>query len=223
MHGILSYANMGVKKFDTASDENKLKYFNNIKISAERLMTLLNDLLDFSKLESGKMEFNFNHNNLKEVTEKCIGELQSRLDDRSISIDFTLTTNNTSACFDHLKIHQVIINLLSNAINFSPNDNKIEILISRSSDTSHNTETTLKFSIRDHGQGINDSELQIIFNKFEQGSQLDFGTTHGTGLGLAICHEIIELHHGKIWAENHPDGGAVFSFLLPVDNASDKE
>ena len=72
-------------------------------------------------------------------------------------------------------------------------------------------------SIYDYGKGIPQGEEELIFNKFEQGSDSVLGITKGIGLGLPICKEIIDLHQGKVWAENHPDGGAVFSFVIPVE------
>ena len=71
--------------------------------------------------------------------------------------------------------------------------------------------------MRDHGNGIPEGEHKLVFDKFTQSSDTLVSTTKGTGLGLPICKEIIELHHGKIWAENHQEGGAVFSFVIPVE------
>ena len=113
--------------------------------------------------------------------------------------------------------------MLSNAIKFSPEKQSIEITIKETqqkSKQSDSLENYLQFSIRDHGKGISENEINQIFDKFVQGSDEVVGTTKGTGLGLSICYEIIKLHHGKIWAENHPDGGAILNFLLPVKQSN---
>ena len=219
MHGIISYASMGVNKIHRLDDEKKLRYFTNIKTSADRLMLLINDLLDFSKLESGKMKMEFSQVNIKNVIEECVQEQQARLEQNKQHINLDINNFNKKVIMDPLRISQVITNLISNAIKFSPSQEKIDITISQTTIKQQEQLPALKFSIRDFGNGINENDLTAIFQKFEQGSEIKVGTIKGTGLGLAISKDIIELHHGKIWAENHPNGGAVFSFIIPIEQA----
>ena len=121
--------------------------------------------------------------------------------------------------FDDVRIGQVITNFLSNAIKFTPKGEKIEFFISHTEIENDDSEKipALLFSMRDHGIGIPEGEHKLVFDKFTQSSDTLVSSTKGTGLGLPICKEIIELHHGKIWAENHLEGGAVFSFVIPVE------
>ncbi|MCU7801328.1 MAG: hypothetical protein KZQ70_14645 [gamma proteobacterium symbiont of Lucinoma myriamae] len=103
---------------------------------------------------------------------------------------------------------------------FTPEGEKIEFTISQSTlhpEQDNEQINALLFSVRDHGKGIPSGECELVFDKFEQGSDSKVGTTQGTGLGLPISKEIIDLHHGIIWAENHPQGGAVFCFVIPVE------
>ena len=116
----------------------------------------------------------------------------------------------TKIICDEYKISQVIRNLLSNGIKFTPENGKIVISIEKPQDQV----TTLQVNITDQGVGIPKDELGSVFDKFVQSSITKTGAG-GTGLGLAICKEIITAHNGKIWAENNPKGGSTFSFMLP--------
>jgi PAS domain S-box-containing protein len=217
MHGILSFARFGIKKFDKVSDEKKLKYFTNINTSAERLLVLLNDLLDLAKLESGKMKINYTNSSLKPIIQSCITEQHARLEENKQTIKCLTGDFSGDGVFDEVRIGQTITNFLSNAIKFAPHNSHIDISVSASKiGIDDKEQDALLFSVRDYGKGITDGEFELVFNKFEQGSESKVGTTKGTGLGLPICKEIIELHHGKIWAKNHPEGGALFSFVIPV-------
>jgi signal transduction histidine kinase len=108
-------------------------------------------------------------------------------------------------------------NFLSNSIKFTPKSKKITISIAHSQD--EGSGSALLVSVSDQGVGIPDDELETVFDKFVQSSKTKTGAG-GTGLGLAICKEIIEAHHGKIWAENNPNRGTTFSFMLPYEQNS---
>ena len=223
MHGILGYAELGIKRIDQSPPEKNLKFFNNIKKSGDRLLILLNDLLDLAKLESGKMEMNFVLHSLRDIVHNCVLEQHARALALNLSIPCLDNCNSSyeHAQLDDKRMAQVIANLLSNAIKFSPPNHSIDLLIENTILYKTNGEKAagLLFSIRDYGHGIPEGEQELVFDKFAQSSAATAVSTKGTGLGLSICREIIELHHGHIWAENHPDGGAVFSFIIPVEQA----
>jgi len=209
MHGILSFANFGIKKVNTSSKEKLTQYFSNIKISGDRLLTLLNDLLDFSKFESGKIELSIEEADLVSLFNSCLLEQQQRIDDLSLTVQIHKTKNNISGHFDAAYIGQVITNLLSNAIKFSPENGDLTITIDQNKDQS------LLFSLKDIGIGIPDNEITDIFDAFIQSSKTKVGTS-GTGLGLAISKQIIDAHDGTIWAENNIGVGTTFTFTLPA-------
>jgi len=128
---------------------------------------------------------------------------------KGIILDFEKPSFNDKAAFDSEKIHQVLGNLLSNALKYSPPDSTIKI---RVTDDPKN----LTLSVIDQGIGIPKDELTDIFAKFIQSSKTDDGSG-GTGLGLPISQQIILDHKGQIWAKNNPEGGATFSFTLPKE------
>jgi len=209
MHGILSFANFGIKKSETASREKLLQYFVYIQTSGERLLVLLNDLLDLSKVEAGKLVLNKQKSDLNSIIQTCCNEQQQRLEDSSITLEFNNTSNSVNGKFDATRIGQVICNLLSNAIKFSPNNGIITIA------TMVNDLGQLSFSINNQGEPIPSNELESIFDPFIQSSKPPSDIT-GTGLGLAISHEFVKAHGGRIWAEANLQKGATFKFILPT-------
>jgi len=217
MHGILSFAALGLKKSDSSSREKLNQYFANIDTSGQRLLSLLNNLLDLSKLETGKMEYFFKRYNLQEVLQDCLLEQQASLTAKDLQVEVLISTDKLYAAFDQQRISQVIVNLLSNAIKFSPNTSTITIELSKASleCNKHSSESAIKFRIRDEGIGIPDDELEAVFDQFIQSKKTRSGAS-GTGLGLAIVKDIIEEgHQGFVEAEKS-DSGANIYFTLPT-------
>lgn len=209
MHGILSFASFGINKSDSVPRKKLNQYFVNIDTSGKRLLTLLNDLLDLSKLEAGKMELNKNEANLAMIFESCRLEQSQRIIDLGINLQVDQPSYPVTGIFDVLRIGQVITNLLSNAIKFSPQEGVIKVVMDK------NDKDEICFSMQDQGSGVPASELEKIFDSFAQSSNT--GTVKkGTGLGLAISQKIIEGHQGRIWAENNTGkGGTIFKFVIP--------
>ena len=211
MHGILSFARLGLKNLDTANKDKLFKYFDRINTSGERLLTLLNDLLDLSKLESGQMVLRLETSNLQQTLKSCLVEQEIGISEKNLKIK-TSFNGDCSGNFDNTRIAQVITNLLSNAIKFSPNGETISIVIMADV---LGDKPALCLSIEDEGAGIPEGELNNIFDKFMQSSRTQ-KYSGGTGLGLSISKEIIDLHHGNIWAEHSENGGSVFKFIIPA-------
>lgn len=209
MHGILSFSKLGNSRIEKVTREKLANYFLRITESGERLLALLNDLLDLSKLEAGKMDMEFANHDLKYVVERAINEQKARMDELEIKIECHFPKQKTIAAFDSVRISQVITNLLSNAIKFTPPHGIIRFFI-------HLHNKYLQLEISDHGIGIPDNELTTIFNKFQQSSLTENGSG-GTGLGLAICKEIIDGHKGVLGVKNNPEGGACFYFTINLD------
>jgi signal transduction histidine kinase len=216
MHAIISYSQMGIERVNSAEKDKLLKFYESINRSGKRLLHLLNDLLDLSKFEAGRMNLNLEKQNIRKTIDDVVTEFGSLLRAKNITIQHNTQTENLECSYDSVRISQVIMNLLSNAIKFSSNDSVININYSDKNILSDDVEIAgLQISIQDSGLGIPDGELETIFDKFVQSSKTKTGSG-GTGLGLAICKEIIYAHKGTIWAENVKDGGAKFSFVLKI-------
>ena len=226
MHAILSFAAMGKEKVHTTSLENLERYFSRIHESGTRLLLLLNDLLDLSKLESGRSELNFAPNNLQETVGIVVNELQGLIQDKSIRLNVMVPEFSVVAEYDEERVLQVIRNLLSNAIKFTPEGKEIEILFEQASlneVNGHEACDALEVVVKDQGVGIPEGEADTVFDKFVQSSATKTGAG-GTGLGLAICKEIVSQHHGQIFTDGNEFGGASFHVLLPMKNhAGDKK
>ena len=216
MHAILSYSGFGVKRFNNVDDDKKLSYFVKIQKSANTLLVLLNDILDLSKLEAGKMDFVMEVNDINELIIEIVDEFSALAQNENVIIECNLCAENSVFKFDVLRIKQVIRNLVSNAIKFSESGS---LVIIKTTDN----ENYFTFSVIDEGVGVPDDELVDIFDKFKQSSKTSTGAG-GTGLGLAISREIIHSHNGQIWAENNIENGAKFNFSIPnkVENSDYK-
>ncbi|MEN8166696.1 MAG: ATP-binding protein [Pseudomonadota bacterium] len=220
MHAILSFAKLGEKKIATAPQEKLKTYFSNIDESGQRLLSLLNDLLDLAKLEAGRMQLELGRHDLKTVVEMGVTELSGLAMQKSLKLEMLSGEMDTVAEFDPEKMLQVVLNLLSNAIKFTPEGKGIWVSFAEASlpegrrRTDNGRVPSLSLTVSDQGIGIPEDELETVFDKFVQSSKTRSGAG-GTGLGLAICKEIIEGHNGKIQATNKPEGGAVFTFAIP--------
>ena len=220
MHAILSFSEMGAEKVGSMRDEKLLRYFSHINESGQRLLTLLNDLLDLSMLEAGRMRFELEENDLAAVVHAIQQELSGLLKDKSLTLEIMDAGVDTRARFDAKKIMQVVRNLLSNAIKFTPEGKQITVFLDTaelpvdSSGAEKGIVPAISLTVSDEGIGIPEDELETIFDRFIQSSKTrtDAG---GAGLGLAICKEIIAGHGGCIHAMNNPDGGAMVAFIIP--------
>lgn len=222
MHAILGFSSLGGCKVGSAPNEKISSYFTRINESGQRLLYLLNDLLDLSKLEAGHMKFDFVECDMQETVVNVVEELKPLFQERSIGVDITPPWVETTLVCDNEKVKQVIRNLLSNAIKYTPVGMSVTIsfgeaeLLAGENSTSTNADRALSVSILDQGAGIPEGELKSVFHKFIQSSTTDSGAG-GTGLGLSICKEIIDGHKGILTASNNTEvSGAIFTFILPV-------
>jgi len=178
-----------------------------IHSETERLISLVEQLLDFSKLETSRLVLYRQEVNLTEVIETVTAQLRQKLEEKNIRIIRKLPAQ-VIGLYDENRLKQVFLNLLDNAIRFSPVDGEITIRLVRS-------ERVLFLSFSDEGPGIPKNHLRHVTEKFYQ-VQKGKG---GTGLGLAICRELVEAHEGKLFIDNQPEGGAIATILLPVTKA----
>ncbi len=206
MHGILSFAGFGMKNSDGASREKLLGYFSKINRSSQRLMVLLNDLLDLSKHEAGKTSLSLQESSLAMAIDSVLEEFEAvvKPEQRLLFVQ----RHEHELQVDLEKFMQVMRNLIGNALKFSPADGTVEVIMEQSADF-------MLVRVLDRGLGIPEIELEAVFEKFAQSSRTDTGAG-GTGLGLAICREIIDLHGGRIWAEHRSGGGSIFTLELPM-------
>ena len=209
LHAILSFARFGIDEHATAPSQDLLDYFQMIDQSGQILLMLVNDLLDVSKLESGKETFDFRPCKLSELVSQVIDEFSSLCSERALTIHLEPPDADSEIVLDQEKAGRVVRNLLGNAVKLSPEGGTIRVVVGREEDRA-------RVSVSDDGPGIPQEELETVFDKFVQSSKTKTGAG-GTGLGLSICHQIITAPGGRIWAKNGPPRGAVFVFEIPFD------
>lgn len=179
-----------------------------IQQNARVLLKHVNNLLDLSKLEVGKMEINYAEIDIAHLVKVTASYFESLAHDKKISFNSDVP-ESLSVQADPEKIERVLINLLSNAFKFTPDNGKINCVLSLQ-------DSSVKFMVEDSGPGVRPELKNVIFERY---SQSDKGLTRhlgSTGLGLSIVKEFIELHNGKIEVENNDIGGAIFSFTIPL-------
>ena len=193
------------KKLDEERRNRLLKIINEESVS---LSALINDLLDVSRIESGRgLEIRKAPIDLKDIILKNVNFFQVQTDKHTFKIDIAF--NLPEIELDKDRIGQVIENLLSNAIKFSPKGGKIEVTLQKSN-------KNLRVTVSDAGLGIPKKDLPYIFDRFYRADNISGQAIRGTGLGLAITKYIIESHKGKIWVESNPGKGSTFGFTLPI-------
>jgi signal transduction histidine kinase len=198
-----------------------IDYFSSIKFSGMRLSKLVDDLLDLSKLQANRMKFSVQPVDIFLLFQEARMEMESLLLKKELHLDIAHDNMPLAIECDGFRIGQVVRNLISNAIKFSPNGKKISVtIVNASSFSDHRTDNFPDYpkpgvlvSMLDEGPGIPMDETLKVFEKFRQSRISRIG--EGTGLGLPICKEIIEAHGGLIWAESKEGEGARIHFILP--------
>ena len=221
MHAILSYARLGESRMDRLSQEKLLEYFRRVRQSGERLLDMLNDLLDLAKLESGRMILQLSSHDLQEIVADALDEYAVLLRSHRVDSSHDEVRPLRIRC-DAVRTGQVVRNLLSNAARYTPNGGCIRVVLdcverpSRRRGDAVGATHFARLVVVDNGVGIPEAELESIFEKFVQSSETKSGAG-GTGLGLAISREIVEAQGGMISASNEVDGGARFEVLMPLE------
>ena len=192
---------------DILGPETRRELMGTIAEEADRLNRLLTNLLDMTRLEAGAVQVKKEWQPLEEVVGVALTRLDAQLGNRPVTTH--LPADLPLVPLDSVLIEQVLINLLENAIKYTPADSPIEISARRDANA-------VVVSVSDHGPGLADAIKEHIFDKFYQARPND--TQRGSGLGLTICRGVVEAHGGRIWADNRQAGnGAVFSFSLPLE------
>lgn len=175
--------------------------------NTNRLIRLVNDILDIERLESGRVPLNLKRCNATALMSEAVAVMQAMADKAGVA--FSMVPCEAPLWADEDRIIQTLTNLLSNAIKFSPAGATVQL-------TAKPQETCILFQISDQGRGIPPDKLDLIFSRFQQVDASDARQKGGTGLGLAICRGIVRQHGGRIWAESVPGVGSTFSFTLPA-------
>jgi signal transduction histidine kinase len=190
-------------------NEKQTRYLNRVRTNSQHLTGLINDLLDLSKIESGKIELATARVSLGGLVHEVVETLRPVAAQKAITLEVTTPEPSMLVWADRDKITQVLTNLIGNAIKFSPPQGRVT-LSTLASDTEF-----VRVAVSDTGPGIAADERERIFEKFYQVGANDAPKPKGTGLGLSIAKTLVELHGGKIWVESELDRGSTFYFTVP--------
>jgi signal transduction histidine kinase/response regulator RpfG family c-di-GMP phosphodiesterase len=215
LNSIIGFSRVILKGIDGPLTELQKTDLTSIHNSGQHLLGLINNILDLSKIEAGKMELNFEEVELEPIIKGIMSTAIALVKDRPIALHQDIPQNLPAVWADPTRIRQIILNLVSNACKFTDEG---QVTISAFADQERVT-----ISVSDTGIGIPEENLTSIFEEF---TQVDSSTTRkvgGTGLGLPISHHFVEMHQGKIWVESKLGYGSTFNFFIPIKPIEEQE
>ncbi len=207
LNAVIGFSEVLEDRFFGELNEKQLEYVKDILSSGRHLLDLINDILDIAKVEAGRMELDVSTFSFAEALQSGISMVQERANAHGITLEYDVDPKVELAIGDERKIRQVLLNLLTNAVKFTPDGGRVSV-------TAHRADEALEVTVSDTGIGIAPEERDKVFQEFEQAAS---GNLHpeGTGLGLALARRFVELHGGRISVESEVGRGSTFTFRIP--------
>ncbi len=209
MTSIKGYADLLLLGAAGAMNENQRRFLSIIKANADRLSVLVNDLLDISRIEGGRVELDIKPQPLKELIDTVASSLRGKIEEKSLKLMVNLPPTLPQVMADRDRAIQVLTNLVSNAYQYTRPGGNITV-------TASQAESVVQVDVMDSGIGIAPENQGKVFDRFFRADDPDVQEFSGTGLGLAIVKNLVEMHHGHIWLESELGRGTRFSFTLPA-------
>jgi GAF domain-containing protein len=209
LNAVIGFSEVLLEKMFGELNEKQNEYVDDILSSGRHLLSLINDILDLSKVEAGRMELEAKKFDLPMAVENALILVRERATGHGIKIERVIDDRLGEFMGDERKVKQVLLNLLSNAVKFTPEGGQIRIKAMRGDDSAI-------ISIADTGIGIAPEDQEVIFEEFRQVGTHYAQKREGTGLGLTLTRKFVEMHGGKIWVESELGKGSTFTFTLPV-------
>jgi signal transduction histidine kinase len=208
LHTIIGFSELLTEELEGPLNEKQKRFLGHILQDSRHLLELINDILDLSKIEAGRLELQKEQIDFAGCLEDVIATMTQQASAKNIKVEVRNQFRG-SLHADRLRVKEILYNLLSNALKFTPDGGQVwvETLV-----RGHQLHVT----VGDTGIGVQPEEHQSIFEKFYQVGSTTKGTREGTGLGLAITRKLVELHGGHIWLESRSGEGSRFSFTLPL-------
>jgi hypothetical protein len=222
MNGILGFA--GLLKEPDLTGEEQQEFISMIKKSGARMLNIINDIVDISKIESGQMEISISESNVNEQIEYVYSFFKHEVEKKNLQFSFKnrLPFKEAVNKTDHEKIYAILTNLVKNAIKFT-SEGSIEFGYDLVETDNYPSLRQYQFFVKDTGIGIPQDRQEVIFERFAQADISDKQAYQGAGLGLSIAKAYVEMLGGKIWVESEPGKGSIFYFTIPCDAEPEKE
>ena len=209
LNAIIGFSEVLVEKMFGEVNDKQLDYLKDIHSSGRHLLSLINDILDLSKIEAGRMELDVADFDLRSALENAITLVKERAQRNGISLNLNVDPSLGMVRGDERKFKQILLNLLSNAVKFTPEGGKVGV-------AARPAANAVEFSVSDTGVGIAAADQQLVFEEFKQVGTDYTRKAEGTGLGLALTKRFVELHGGTIRLESGPGKGSTFTFTIPL-------
>ncbi|HET6938187.1 MAG TPA: GAF domain-containing protein [Nocardioides sp.] len=211
LNAVLGFSEVLLERMFGDINEKQEDYLRDINASGKHLLELLNEILDLSKVEAGQMELEFSQVDVAALLEHAASMMRERAAAHAIDLRVEVGTEVGAVEVDELRLRQVVLNLVSNAVKFTPDGGTVVV---RASEVAND----LHVSVEDTGVGIPEADQERIFESFQQGGRGP-SREEGTGLGLTLSRRIVELLGGRMWLESEVGSGSTFGFVLPVRRA----
>ena len=223
LNHIIGFTELVVDQNFGEVNETQAEYLNDVLTSSHHLLSLINDILDLSKVEAGKWELEPAEVNLKQLLENSLIMVREKAVKHGIELAAELETAPAIIMADERKLKQIVFNLLSNAVKFTPDGGKITLRAAPGHPAGTQAAAAVdastpwvELSVTDSGIGLRPADIERIFNPFEQAEGTSTRRFQGTGLGLSLTRKLVELHGGRVWAESEGiDRGSVFRLFIP--------
>jgi signal transduction histidine kinase len=208
LNAVIGFSDVLLQGMFGETNEKQTEYLRDILASGQHLLSLINDILDLSKIEAGRMELDLADFDLPSAIDDALLLMRERALRRGINLERHADEGLGEIRADQRKVKQVLLNLLSNAVKFTPEGGRIDVRAGLASGTA-------EISVTDTGLGIAPEHHDAVFEEFRQVGGAD-KKAEGTGLGLALCRKFVELHGGRIWVKSQIGAGSTFTFTLPL-------
>jgi PAS domain S-box-containing protein len=211
LHTIIGFAELMAEELEGPLNEKQKRFVGHIHKDSLHLLELINDVLDISRIEAGRLELRLEAFDIMAAIDEVLATIRPQAVAKSLNLGAPVP-QSISLCADRVRFKEILYNLLSNAVKFTPEGGRIRVdAIARDS--------LAEVSVSDTGIGISTEEQAAVFDKFYQVGPTTRGVREGTGLGLAITKQLVEAHGGRIWLESEPGRGSHFHFTMPVEEA----
>jgi signal transduction histidine kinase len=209
LNAILGFSEVLAERMFGEVNEKQAEYLQDILASGRHLLSLINDILDLSKVEAGRLELELGRFHLPTALDNALTLVRERATRHGITLTQTVDERLRDIVADERKVKQILLNLLSNAVKFTPEGGRVSLTVTAAEDV-------ITIGVSDTGIGIAPEDQAAIFEEFRQVGREDARKQEGTGLGLTLAKKFVELHRGRIWVESRVGQGSTFSFTLPV-------
>jgi signal transduction histidine kinase/DNA-binding response OmpR family regulator len=208
LNAVIGFSDVLLDRMFGDLNERQEEYVRDIRDSGRHLLELINEILDLAKIEAGRMEVDLGVVSLPTLLEQAVTMLRDRAGAQQVALTLDVAPGLGAVRADELKLKQVVVNLVSNAVKFTPSGGAVAV-------EAHASGGEVVVTVRDTGIGIADEERDRIFEAFQRGGRGVRTTTEGTGLGLTLSRQIVEMHGGRMWMESRVGEGSTFSFAIP--------